>query len=128
MPGLDERVDVVDPLGLDAVLHVAVGVLGVVRLVEDQRARDPEPVEPQVTAERGNEQRTDPAPHPVRGERSDQPLDATELAAEPGAVKHVVAQHEGHRRPGDEIGTDRERLGQPFRLRLHGVVNRHPQV
>ena len=39
------------------VLQDAPGVLGVVRLVEDQRLRHPQPVEPQERAERGDEQR-----------------------------------------------------------------------
>ena len=62
VPGDD---DGIGDLGLEEVqlhpvLQDAPGVLGVVRLVEDQRLRHPQPVEPQERAERGHEQRPQP--------------------------------------------------------------------
>ena len=41
------------------------------------------------------------------------------------AMEEVVAQHQGRRRAGQELGTDQEGLGQAIGAGLHRIGNRH---
>ena len=99
-----------DRVPLDPVVQDAPCVLGVVGLVEDHRPRDGQPVEPQERAERGDQQRAQPAPGPVIGHRRGQP----------GAQHRQPAGLVGGRR-GGEVG-----LGTHHRPHAIAVLSRSP--
>ena len=69
----DQRVAVRDVVVLDPEPQDPQRVGHVVGLVEDDRMRDAEPVEPQERAERGHQQRPQPPPEPAAWHRRHQP-------------------------------------------------------
>ena len=54
----------------------------------------------------------------------DLPVDVLELCREPFRIEDIVPQDERHRTVADKVFANQERLGQPFRPGLGGIVER----
>ena len=55
-------------------------------------------------------------------------VEAAQLGAQTGTVEDVVTEDQRHRLIADEVRPEDERLGQPVRLLLHGVLDGHPEL